>query len=44
MGFITWIVVGLIAGWLAGLVKKGGGCGVLVDIITRDDLAVRGCG
>jgi uncharacterized membrane protein YeaQ/YmgE (transglycosylase-associated protein family) len=27
------IVVGLIAGWLAGKVMKGGGYGVLVDII-----------
>jgi uncharacterized membrane protein YeaQ/YmgE (transglycosylase-associated protein family) len=33
MGFLTWIVVGLIAGWLAGQVMKGGGYGVLVDII-----------
>ena len=33
MGFLTWIVVGLIAGWLAGRVMKGGGYGVLVDII-----------
>jgi uncharacterized membrane protein YeaQ/YmgE (transglycosylase-associated protein family) len=33
MGFIIWIVVGLIAGWLAGEVMKGGGYGVLVDII-----------
>jgi len=33
MGFIAWIVVGLIAGWLAGKVMKGGGYGVLVDII-----------
>ncbi|MGA9527425.1 MAG: GlsB/YeaQ/YmgE family stress response membrane protein [Terriglobales bacterium] len=33
MGFITWIVVGLIAGWLAGQLMKGGGYGVLVDII-----------
>ena len=24
MGFIVWIVVGLIAGWLAGQVMKGG--------------------
>ena len=31
--FIAWIVVGLIAGWLAGQVMKGGGYGVLVDII-----------
>jgi uncharacterized membrane protein YeaQ/YmgE (transglycosylase-associated protein family) len=33
MGIITWILVGLIAGWLAGQVMKGGGYGVLVDII-----------
>ena len=33
MGFIAWIVVGLIAGWLAGQVMKGGGYGVFVDII-----------
>jgi uncharacterized membrane protein YeaQ/YmgE (transglycosylase-associated protein family) len=30
---IYWIVVGLIAGWLAGKVMKGGGYGILVDII-----------
>lgn len=33
MGFIAWIVVGLIAGWLAGVVMKGGGYGIIVDII-----------
>ena len=33
MGFLVWIVVGLIAGWLAGQVMKGGGYGVVVDII-----------
>jgi uncharacterized membrane protein YeaQ/YmgE (transglycosylase-associated protein family) len=33
MGFIIWIIVGMIAGWLAGVVMKGGGYGVLVDII-----------
>jgi len=33
MGFIAWIVVGLIAGWLAGQLMKGGGYGVVVDII-----------
>lgn len=33
MGFIAWIVVGLIAGWLAGLVMKGGGYGMIVDLI-----------
>jgi uncharacterized membrane protein YeaQ/YmgE (transglycosylase-associated protein family) len=33
MGVLAWIVVGLIAGWLAGRVMKGGGYGVLADII-----------
>jgi uncharacterized membrane protein YeaQ/YmgE (transglycosylase-associated protein family) len=33
MGFIEWILVGLVAGWLAGKVMKGGGYGVLVDIV-----------
>ena len=32
-GLIWWIVVGLIAGWLAGKVMKGGGYGVLMDIV-----------
>jgi uncharacterized membrane protein YeaQ/YmgE (transglycosylase-associated protein family) len=34
MGILSWIVVGLIAGWLAGMVVKGGGFGVIVDIIV----------
>ena len=33
MGILAWIVVGLIAGWLAGQVMKGGGYGMIVDII-----------
>jgi len=33
MGILAWIVVGLIAGWLAGQVMKGGGYDVIVDII-----------
>lgn len=33
MGIIAWIVVGLIAGWLAGVVMKGGGYGIIVDIV-----------
>jgi uncharacterized membrane protein YeaQ/YmgE (transglycosylase-associated protein family) len=30
---IYWLVVGLIAGWLAGLVMRGGGYGIIVDIL-----------
>jgi uncharacterized membrane protein YeaQ/YmgE (transglycosylase-associated protein family) len=33
MGILSWIVVGLIAGWLAGTVMKGSGFGLLGDII-----------
>ena len=33
MGLLYSIIVGLIAGWLAGVVMKGGGYGPLVDII-----------
>ena len=32
-GLLYWLVVGLIAGWLAGVVMKGGGYGVVADII-----------
>jgi uncharacterized membrane protein YeaQ/YmgE (transglycosylase-associated protein family) len=33
-GIIAWIIIGLVAGWLAGLVMKGGGYGVIADIIV----------
>ncbi len=32
-GIIWWIVVGLIAGWGAGKIMKGGGYGVIADIL-----------
>ncbi len=34
MGILSWIVVGLIAGFLAGTVVKGGGFGCIGDIIV----------
>jgi len=30
---IWWVVVGLIAGWAAGQIMKGGGYGAVMDII-----------
>ena len=33
-GIIAWLVVGLIAGWLAGMVMKGGGYGLIGDIVV----------
>jgi uncharacterized membrane protein YeaQ/YmgE (transglycosylase-associated protein family) len=32
-GIVAWLVVGLISGWLAGVVMKGGGYGIIWDII-----------
>jgi uncharacterized membrane protein YeaQ/YmgE (transglycosylase-associated protein family) len=31
---IVWLLVGLVAGWLAGVVMKGGGYGVIGDIVV----------
>lgn len=30
---VMWVVVGLVAGWLAGFVMKGGGYGLIGDIV-----------
>jgi uncharacterized membrane protein YeaQ/YmgE (transglycosylase-associated protein family) len=34
MDFIVWLVVGAIAGWLAGLIVKGYGFGILGNIVV----------
>jgi uncharacterized membrane protein YeaQ/YmgE (transglycosylase-associated protein family) len=34
MGILAWIVVGLVAGWLASVVMRGGGYGLIGDIIV----------
>jgi uncharacterized membrane protein YeaQ/YmgE (transglycosylase-associated protein family) len=33
-GIVIWLIVGAIAGWLAGMVVKGGGYGLIGDIIV----------
>jgi uncharacterized membrane protein YeaQ/YmgE (transglycosylase-associated protein family) len=33
ISFIWWIIIGLIAGWAAGKIMKGGGYGPLMDIV-----------
>ncbi len=33
MGVLVWIIVGIIAGWLAGLVMRGGGYGIIGDMV-----------
>jgi len=32
-GIIAWLVIGAVAGWLAGKVVEGSGFGLIVDII-----------
>ena len=34
MEFIWFILIGLVAGWLAGVLMKGGGFGVIGDIVV----------
>jgi uncharacterized membrane protein YeaQ/YmgE (transglycosylase-associated protein family) len=33
MGIIVWLIVGAIAGWLAGLIVKGAGFGLIGNIV-----------
>lgn len=33
MSILSWILVGLVAGWLAGLVMKGSGYGILGNML-----------
>ena len=33
MNILIWIVTGIVAGWLAGLLVKGSGFGILGDLI-----------
>jgi uncharacterized membrane protein YeaQ/YmgE (transglycosylase-associated protein family) len=33
-GLIAWIIIGVIAGWLAGMFVKGGGFGLIGDLIV----------
>jgi len=33
MSILAWIVLGLVAGWLAGMVMSGGGYGLIGDIV-----------
>jgi uncharacterized membrane protein YeaQ/YmgE (transglycosylase-associated protein family) len=33
-GIIVWLIIGAIAGWLAGALVKGGGFGLIGDIVV----------
>ena len=34
MGFLSWLIVGGVAGWLAGMVMKGQGFGLIGNIVV----------
>jgi uncharacterized membrane protein YeaQ/YmgE (transglycosylase-associated protein family) len=33
-GIIVWLIIGALAGWLAGMLVKGGGFGLIGDIVV----------
>lgn len=33
MGILSWIIIGGVAGWIAGLIMKGSGGGIIMNII-----------
>lgn len=33
-GIIAWLIIGAVAGWLAGTLMKGGGFGLIGDIVV----------
>ncbi len=34
MNILLWLISGIIAGWLTGLIMKGGGFGVIGDLVV----------
>jgi len=34
MNFLVWIISGIVAGWLAGLIVKGKGFGLIGDLVV----------
>ena len=34
MGWLWWIIIGAVAGWLAGTLMRGGGFGFLVNVLV----------
>ncbi len=32
-GLLSWLVVGLLAGWIAGIVTRGGGFGCITNVV-----------
>jgi len=34
MGIIGWLIIGIVAGWLAGKIMRGGGFGLIGDLVV----------
>lgn len=34
MGWLWWIIIGAVAGWLAGTLMRGGGFGFIVNVLV----------
>ena len=34
MGWLWWIIIGAVAGWLAGTLMRGGGVGFIVNVLV----------
>jgi uncharacterized membrane protein YeaQ/YmgE (transglycosylase-associated protein family) len=34
MNILVWLIAGIIAGWLTGLIMKGGGYGLIGDLVV----------
>ena len=34
IGLITFLIIGAVAGWLAGIIMKGGGFGLIINMIV----------
>jgi uncharacterized membrane protein YeaQ/YmgE (transglycosylase-associated protein family) len=42
MGWLWWIIIGAVAGWLAGTLMRGGGFGFIVNVLVGIAGAVLG--
>ena len=40
MGFIWYIIIGIVAGFLAGKIMRGGGFGLIINLLLGRSLAI----
>ena len=44
MSFLWFIIIGIVAGYVAGKIMRGGGFGLIVNLFDRWDYRQSGCG